>query len=89
MIIVHACTMIMVHACTMIIVHACTMIIVHACTMIIAHVSCPARFTFDEVGDGGLEGEAPQLSRGVWWAARPPIPKSQSCVLGGFETATK
>ena len=27
---------------------------------------------FDEGGGGGLEGEALQLSRGVWGAARPP-----------------
>ena len=72
MIIVHACTKIIVHACTTIIVHACTTIIVHACTMLIAHVSYTVGLVFLAVEAGGLGGEAPQVSRGVWGAARPP-----------------
>ena len=72
MIIVHACSMIIVHACTMIIIHACTMIIVHACSMIIVHVSYTIGLVFLAVDAGGLGGEALQVSRRVWGAARPP-----------------
>ena len=38
---------------------------------------------------GGLGAARPQYCRGVWGAARPPIPKLKSCVLGGFEAPTK
>ena len=70
--IVHVCDMIIVHTRTMIIVHACAMSIVRACTMAIVHVSYPVRPVFLGVEAGGLGGEAPQVSRGVWGGARPP-----------------
>ena len=54
------------------IMYACTKIEVHACTMIIAHVSCPIWLMSGVIEGGGLGGEAPQMSRRVWGAARPP-----------------
>ena len=59
--------------------------------MFITHCMA-ARFTFDEGGGGGLWGEAPQLSRDVWGAARPlnicPVTwfenlpgKNQACIV--------
>ena len=41
--------------------------------MIIEHVSCPKELMFGVVEDGGSGGEAPQISRGVWEAAGPPM----------------
>ena len=55
--------------CITIIVHACIMIIVRACIMTIVHISRPTGLMFREIKGGGLRGEAPAESRGLWGAA--------------------